>query len=74
MIVQDLEPLIAGPVVVATVSQSQEFENFAAIPSEWLEHVVVRLQARGDRLVIAVRDPQSTQVLETHGYEFEAGF
>lgn len=74
MIVQDLEPLLAGPIAIASGEQTVEFENFVAIPAQWLDHVVVKLRANSDRLVLEVRDPQSTQVLEAHGYQFEAGF
>lgn len=74
MIVKDLEPVIQSALIVATRGQQTEFAGFGDLPSELLAHVVIKIRALGDRIMLEVRAPQSTQVLESNDYQFEAGF
>lgn len=74
MILKNLEPLLQGPLTIVSGDQTLEYSQFADVDPTWMVRVVVRLRAEGDRLRLELRDPRSTQVLETHGYQFEAGF
>jgi hypothetical protein len=74
MIVKDLEPVLQSALVVATRGQQTEFAGFGDLPPELLAHVVTKVHAHGDRIVLEVRAPQSTQALEANDYQFEAGF